>query len=64
MSGRMKVGIAGVAIALVLLIWLPAWVVALLVLGALAIPVTGYLMLDRSQRARITRMRARRQLGR
>ena len=65
MSGRMKVGIAGVVIGLVLLILgVPIWAVVLVFAAALAIPVVGYLTLDKSQRARLNRIRSRRQIGR
>jgi len=53
MTPGVKVGIAGIAIALILLIvGVPFWAVAAVFLVALAIPVGGYLMLDKSQRRR------------
>ena len=65
MSGRMKVGIAGIVIAIVLSFFgVPWWAIAGLIIVALAIPVAGYLTLDKSQRRRISRIRARKQLGR
>jgi hypothetical protein len=61
----MKVGIAGVVIGLVLLILgVPIWAVVLVFAAALAIPVVGYLTLDKSQRTRLNRIRSRRQIGR
>jgi len=62
MSPHMKIGIAGVAIGLILLIinpWLAFAVIAL----AIAIPSIAYAMLDSNQRARLRRMRGRRQIG-
>jgi membrane protein implicated in regulation of membrane protease activity len=59
----MKFGIAGVVIALILLIVLPFWAVAILVVLAIGIPVTAYAMLDPSQRRRLKENRRRRQLG-
>ena len=62
MSPHMKIGIAGVAIGLILLIinpWLAFAVIAL----AIAIPGIAYAMLDSNQRARLRRMRGRRQIG-
>ncbi|GAA4232877.1 uncharacterized membrane protein YgaE (UPF0421/DUF939 family) [Streptosporangium album] len=54
----------GAGIAVVLAWWiLPGWLTLLVVLGVVAAPVIGYLMLDPSQRARLKRAR-RRGLGR
>ncbi|HEX4831125.1 MAG TPA: hypothetical protein VH478_08550 [Trebonia sp.] len=53
MTPGVKVGIAGIVIAIILLIvGVPAWAVAGVFIVALAIPVGGYLMLDKSQRRR------------
>jgi len=53
MTPGVKVGIAGIVVALILLIvGVPFWAVAAVFLIALAIPVGGYLMLDKSQRRR------------
>lgn len=61
MSGRVKFGIAGVVIGLVLLWILPWWWIgALIILGAIALPVGGYMMLDPSQRRRLRRVQQRR----
>jgi hypothetical protein len=57
----MKVGIAGIVLGLILLIvGIPIWAVALVFVIAAAIPVGGYLALDKSQRRRIRAIRARR----
>jgi hypothetical protein len=62
MTPSMKVGIAGIVIALILLIvGIPLWAVGLLVVIAAAIPVGGYLTLDKSQRRRLRAIRARRE---
>jgi hypothetical protein len=62
MSSRSKVVIGGVAIGL-LAIWLiPGWLLTLVVLGVIAVPVVGYLMLDPSQRKRV-RGQTRKRLG-
>jgi Flp pilus assembly protein TadB len=60
MSNRTKVVIGGVAVGLLLLVWLPWWVTFLVVVG---VPVVGYLTLDSSQRRRLRRV-SRRQIGR
>ena len=60
MTGRMKAGIAGIALALILLIiGVPFWAVALVFVVAAAIPIGGYLALDKSQRRRLRAIRAR-----
>jgi hypothetical protein len=64
MTPGMKVGIAGIVVGLILLIiGVPWWAIALVFVIALAIPVGGYLMLDKSQRRRLRGIR-RRQVGR
>ena len=61
MTPSMKVGIVGIVIALILLIvGIPLWAVALVIVIAAAIPVGGYLTLDKSQRRRLRAIRARR----
>jgi hypothetical protein len=63
MTPHMKIGIAGVVIGLILLIinpWLALAVIAL----AIAIPSVAYAMLDSNQKARLRRVRGRKQLGR
>jgi len=62
MTPSMKVGIVGIVIALILLIvGIPLWAVALVIVIAAAIPVGGYLTLDKSQRRRLRAIRARRE---
>jgi hypothetical protein len=62
MTPGLKVGIAGIVLGLILLIVLPTWAIwagiALIVVAA-AIPVAGYLALDKSQRRRVRAIRAR-----
>ena len=63
MTPHMKIGIAGVVIGLILLIINP--ILALVVIGlAVAIPAVAYAMLDSNQKARLKRIRGRRQIGR
>jgi multisubunit Na+/H+ antiporter MnhG subunit len=60
MTPGMKIGIAGIVIGLILvIIGVPAWAIALVFVIALAIPVGGYLMLDKSQRRRLRGIRRR-----
>jgi hypothetical protein len=54
-----KVGIAGVVLGLILLAILPWWAAFGIIIIALAIPVGGYMALDKSQRRRIRAIRAR-----
>jgi hypothetical protein len=64
MAPGLKIGIAGIILALILLIiGIPGWAVALVFVVAAAIPVGGYFMLDKSQRRRLRGIR-RRQVGR
>ncbi|MFI8189455.1 hypothetical protein ACIF8T_11770 [Streptomyces sp. NPDC085946] len=60
MSNNAKIAAGGVAVGLLLLIWLPWWAALLIVLG---VPAAAYLALDPSQRRRLRRAR-RRELGR
>jgi len=63
-SGHMKVAIGGVAVGLILLIFLP-WEISLLIIAAaIALPAAAYFMLDPSQRRRLGRIRSRKQIGR
>ena len=62
MTPHMKWGIAGVVVALILLGFVPAWIVGLLIVVAIAIPAGAWLMLDESQRRRYRELR-RRQRG-
>jgi hypothetical protein len=59
----MKFAIGGVVVSLILLTILPFWLIALLVVAAIAIPAGAYLMLDPAQRRRLREQR-RRQIGR
>jgi uncharacterized membrane protein len=64
MTPGVKVGIAGIVIALILLIvGVPFWAVVAVFLVALAIPVGGYLMLDKSQRRRAREVYNKRNRG-
>jgi hypothetical protein len=62
MTPGLKVGIAGIVLGLILLIVLPTWAIwagiAVIAIAA-AVPVAGYLALDKSQRRRIRAIRAR-----
>jgi hypothetical protein len=59
MTPSTKVGIAGIVLGLILLAWLPWWAAFGIIIVALAIPVGGYLALDKSQRRRLRAIRAR-----
>lgn len=63
MTPHMKFAIGGVVVSLILLTILPFWLIALLVVAAIAIPAGAYMMLDPSQRRRLREQR-RRQIGR
>jgi hypothetical protein len=63
MTPHMKIAIAGVVIGLILLIINPLLALAVIVL-AIAIPAVAYAMLDSNQKARLRRMRGRKQIGR
>ena len=52
MTPSMKVGIAGIVLGLILLAILPAWAAIAIIVIAAAIPVGGYLALDKGQRRR------------
>ncbi|MCF4137208.1 hypothetical protein ACIRPQ_26515 [Streptomyces sp. NPDC101213] len=60
MSKNAKIAAGGVAVGLLLLIWLPLWAVLLIVLG---VPAVAYLTLDPSQRRRLRRV-TRKEIGR
>jgi hypothetical protein len=60
MSSRAKLAVGGVAVGLLLLIWVPWWVTFLVIVG---VPVVAYRTLDSSQRRRLRRV-SRRQIGR
>ncbi|MEV6512895.1 hypothetical protein [Streptomyces sp. NPDC051642] len=53
MSKNAKIAVGGVAVGLILLIWLPWWVSFLIVVG---VPTAAYLTLDPSQRRRLRRV--------
>jgi Na+/H+-translocating membrane pyrophosphatase len=59
MTPSTKVGIVGVVIGLILLAILPWWAAVGIIIVALAIPVGGYMALDKSQRRRLRAIRAR-----
>lgn len=60
MSRNQKIAIGGVAVGLLLWIWLPWWAALLIVLG---VPTAAYLTLDPSQRRRLRRV-TRKEIGR
>jgi cell division protein FtsW (lipid II flippase) len=65
MSRRWQLAIGGIVVAIILLIaGVPLWVPVVILVAALAAPVVGYMMLDSNQRARIRRLRQRKQIGR
>ena len=59
MTPSMKVGIVGVVLGLILLAWLPWWAAVGIIIIAAAIPVGGYMALDKSQRRRLKGIRER-----
>jgi multisubunit Na+/H+ antiporter MnhG subunit len=62
MTPRTTVGIAGIVLGLILVFVLPTWLVWVgigLIAIAIAIPVAGYLALDKSQRRRLKAIRSR-----
>ncbi len=62
MTPHMKWGIAGVIIGLILFIVNP-WLAIAVIAVAVAIPVVAYRTLSPSQRARLRRVRGRKQIG-
>jgi hypothetical protein len=62
MSPHAKVGIAGVIIGLILLIWAP-WVALGVVAAAIILPAVAWAMLSPGQRQRIRGQRRRRSIG-
>ncbi len=64
MTPHTKWSIVGIVLGLILLIWLPWWVTAGIVVLAIGIPAAAYLSLDPSQRRRYREIRRRRALGR
>jgi hypothetical protein len=63
MTPHVKIAIAGVVIGLILLIISP-WLAVAVIAAAIAIPAIAYAMLDSNQKARLRRIRNRRQIGR
>ena len=48
MSRKWQLAIGGIVVAIILwIVGIPAWVPVLIILAALAVPVVGYMMLDR-----------------
>jgi hypothetical protein len=62
MTPHTKWSIAGIVLGLILLIWLPWWAVAGIVVLAIGIPAAAYLSLDPSQRRRYRELRRRKAL--
>jgi hypothetical protein len=63
MSRRWQIAIGGIVLAIILfIVGIPAWVPVLILIAAVAVPVVGYMMLDSNQKARIRRMRQRKQI--
>src|SRR5580693_1293644 len=59
MSPHMKWGIGGVVVGLILLGFIPWWLAFALIVVAIAVPATAWLMLDESQRRRYRELRRR-----
>ena len=64
MTPYMKYGIAGVVIGIILLFFVPSWVALAVIALAIGIPAVAYAMLDSNQKARLKRIRNRREIGR
>ena len=62
MTPHTKWSIAGIVLGLILLIWLPWWATAGIVVLAIGIPTAAYLTLDPSQRRRYREIRRRKAL--
>jgi hypothetical protein len=62
MTPHAKWSIVGIVLGLILLIWLPWWVTAGIVVLAVGIPAAAYLSLDPSQRRRYREIRRRKAL--
>lgn len=60
--GRTAYVVGGIVVALIAWWLLGGWLTLLIVLGIIAAPIAGYLMLDPSQRRRL-RGQARKRLG-
>ena len=59
MSPHLKWGIGGVVVGLILLVFIPWWLAFALIVVAIAVPTTAWLMLDESQRRRYRELRRR-----
>ncbi|MGW0734839.1 hypothetical protein [Streptomyces sp. NPDC002851] len=59
MTRNAKIAVGGVAVGLILWIWLPLWAVLLIVVG---VPAVAYLTLDPAQRRRLRRV-SRKEIG-
>jgi hypothetical protein len=59
MSPHLKWGIGGVIVGLILLGFIPWWLAFGLIVVAIAVPTTAWLMLDESQRRRYRELRRR-----
>jgi hypothetical protein len=62
MTPHMKWSIVGIVLGLILLIWLPWWATAGIVVLAIGIPAAAYMSLDPSQRRRYRELRRRKAL--
>jgi hypothetical protein len=62
MTPHMKWSIVGIVLGLILLIWLPWWATAGIVVLAIGVPTAAYLSLDASQRRRYRELRRRKAL--
>jgi hypothetical protein len=63
MSRKWQLAVGGIVVGIILwIVGVPIWLPVVVILAALAVPVVGYLMLDSNQKARIRRMRERKQL--
>jgi hypothetical protein len=63
MSRKWQLAVGGIVVGIILwIVGVPIWLPVIVILAALAVPVVGYLMLDSNQKARIRRMRERKQL--
>jgi hypothetical protein len=62
MTPHTKWSIAGIVLGLILLIWLPWWATAGIVILAIGIPAAAYMTLDPSQRRRYREIRRRKAL--
>lgn len=62
MTPHTKWSIVGIVLGLILLIWLPWWVTAGIVVLAIGIPAAAYMSLDPSQRRRYREIRRRKAL--